>query len=156
MLPQCVPNYKAFFKYFCLLKIVILIAKGKRDKKRGLSQFFVYLWRAIKNETLVKNGIRARKTLRRGEGATMTGKCPCCVCNNARVSDASEDGNNLSYLAVGESVRPFQILFASGGGEPFRLLVEFLIDNRWSTAAVYYPKYCPNCGRELLEYGPGA
>ena len=35
MLPQCVPNYKAFFKYFCLLKIVILIAKGKRDEKRG-------------------------------------------------------------------------------------------------------------------------
>ena len=32
MLPQCVPNYKAFFKYFCLVKIVILIAKGKRGR----------------------------------------------------------------------------------------------------------------------------
>ena len=84
----------------------------------------------------------------------MTGKCPCCVCNNARVSDASEGGNNLSYLAVGESVRPFQILFASVRGKSLRILVEFLIDNRWSTAAVYYPKYCPNCGRRLLEYGP--
>ena len=84
----------------------------------------------------------------------MAEKCPCCMCNNARVSDASPDGNNLSYLAVGESVRPFQILLASGGGEPFRLLVEFLIDKQWSAAAVYYPKYCPNCGRELVEYGP--
>ena len=144
------------FLFLWTLKIVILIAKGKRDKKRGLSQFFVYLWRAIKNETLVKNGIRARKTLRRGEGATMAGKCPCCMCNNARVDDKLTEDDNLSYLAVGESVRPFQILFASGGGKPFRLLVEFLIDNRWSTAAVYYPRYCPNCGRELLEYGPGA
>lgn len=84
----------------------------------------------------------------------MAEKCSCHMCNNARVSDASPDGNNLSYLAVGESVRPFQILFASGGGKPFRLLVEFLIDKQWSTAAVYYPKYCPNCGRRLLEYGP--
>ena len=48
------------------LKIVILIAKGKRDKKRGLSQFFVYLWRAIKHETLVKSGIRAEKRLVEG------------------------------------------------------------------------------------------
>lgn len=48
------------------MKIVILIAKGKRDKKRGLSQFFVYLRRAIKHETLVKNGIRAEKRLVEG------------------------------------------------------------------------------------------
>ena len=143
-------------KFRMRMKIVILIAKGKRDKKRGLSQFFVYLWRAIKNETLVKNGIRARKTLRRGEGATMAGKCPCCMCNNARVDDKLTEDDNLSYLAVEESVRPFRILFASGCGEPFRLLVQFLIDGQWSAAAVYYPRYCPNCGRELLEYGPGA
>ena len=147
---------QAFSKIFSDVKIVILIAKGKRDKKRGLSQFFVYLWRAIKNETLVKNGIRARKTLRRGEGATMAGKCPCCMCNNARVDDKLTEDDNLSYLAVEESVRPFRILFASGCGEPFRLLVQFLIDGQWSAAAVYYPRYCPNCGRELLEYGPGA
>ena len=62
-------NFHYFFRNFTCnspVKIVILIAKGKRDKKRGLSQFFVYVWRAIKHETLVKNGIRAEKTLRRG------------------------------------------------------------------------------------------
>ena len=84
----------------------------------------------------------------------MAEKCPCHMCNNARADDELTEDNNLSYLAVGESVRRFRILFASGGGKPFRLLVEFLIDNRWSTAAVYYPKYCPNCGRRLLEYVP--
>ena len=89
-------------------------------------------------------------------GNTTAGKCPCCMCNNARVDDKLTEDDNLSYLAVEESVRPFRILFASGCGEPFRLLVQFLIDGQWSAAAVYYPRYCPNCGRELLEYGPGA
>lgn len=84
----------------------------------------------------------------------MAGKCPCRMCNNARVDDELTEDNDLSYFSVGKCEKPFRIQLASGDGKPVRLLFEFLFGKRWSTVAVYYPKHCPNCGRELLEYGP--
>jgi hypothetical protein len=40
----------------------------------------------------------------------------------------------------------------SGGGEAVNIEVCELYNGRWHTVGKYYPKFCPECGRSLLEY----
>lgn len=40
----------------------------------------------------------------------------------------------------------------SGDDRPTEILFEELYDNAgWELVGYYQPKYCPNCGRELME-----
>lgn len=79
---------------------------------------------------------------------------PCYMCDNARVNDELTDSCDLSYFHIGESSKGFRTMIASGDGKPVRILFEALSDKDriWHVVGVYYPSYCPNCGRKLTEY----
>ena len=80
----------------------------------------------------------------------------CNVCFNARVSDDYElnDDNDLSYHYVGDCAKGHGICIASGDGKPLRILFDKYEEKlgRKVDVGIYYPKFCPECGRELNEY----
>jgi hypothetical protein len=45
-----------------------------------------------------------------------------------------------------------QMYLNSGGGKANHLEVCEWYNGRWHTVGVYYPKFCPECGRKLDEY----
>jgi hypothetical protein len=75
------------------------------------------------------------------------------MCDNAYVDDELDFSNDLSYYSVGNSVDKHRIFLRSGARRPTAILVEKYDDTiqQWTTIGTYKPKYCPNCGRELLE-----
>ena len=92
--------------------------------------------------------------------APETPKSPCFLCDNARVNDDLTDRNDLHYRTVGDSEDGFRVLVRAGAGRPMALLFEQLRktggtgqEKAWMTVAVYEPKFCTNCGRELWEHG---
>lgn len=77
----------------------------------------------------------------------------CHMCFNARLDDELTDDNDLSYHSIGTSVEGNRLMIASGDGEPLRILLEEYNEGYgWYTIGKYYPKFCPNCGREIVEY----
>lgn len=80
---------------------------------------------------------------------------PCNMCDNARVNSSLRDDNDLSYHTVGDSGKGYRIMIGAGDGKPVRILFETWSGDHWSTAGVYHPAHCPNCGRELIEYQKG-
>lgn len=88
------------------------------------------------------------------------GKAPCPLCDNARANGELTDRNDLHYRTVGDSEGGFRVMVGAGWGRPMRILFEQrrrVHPNRneeaWMTVGIYEPKFCPNCGRELREYG---
>lgn len=79
----------------------------------------------------------------------------CRMCLNARIDDNLTDDNDLSYIPVGKTTREHRIMIASGNGKPLSIDVEMLDEKigQWVMVGMYNPKFCPNCGREILEYG---
>ena len=77
---------------------------------------------------------------------------PCSMCNNAKVDDELNSDCDLSYFVVGRCKHGFRILLGSGGGSPVRLIFERNNGDSWNTVGIYFPSFCPNCGRELSEY----
>lgn len=87
-------------------------------------------------------------------------KAPCPLCDNARANGELTDRNDLHYITVGDSEGGFRVMVGAGWGRPMRILFEQrrrVHPNRneeaWMTVGIYEPKFCPNCGRELREYG---
>lgn len=87
-------------------------------------------------------------------------KAPCPLCDNARVNGELTDENDLHYRTVGVSEDGFRVMVGAGGGRPMRILFEQRRrahpnrnEEAWMTVGIYEPKFCPNCGRELREYG---
>lgn len=68
------------------------------------------------------------------------------------------DDDDGSSATIGKSVNNFQMYFNSGMGKPCNIEVCEWKENGyrgqpgWSTIGVYYPKFCPECGRKLDEY----
>ena len=81
-------------------------------------------------------------------------KEPCYMCLNARVDDELTDSNDLSYCTV-NYFEGHRIVIRSGAGRPTAILAEEYSSTygQWVTVNSYEPKFCPNCGRELDEYG---
>lgn len=77
---------------------------------------------------------------------------PCEMCLNARVNSDLNDENDFSAHTVGKSDSDLRIMIESGWGQPVRIIFERYINSEWHLAGVYYPKFCPNCGRPLIEY----
>lgn len=75
----------------------------------------------------------------------------CKMCYNSRLDDDLTDDNDLSYSTLCVN-KEYRVMYASGWGKPPRLEFEFWDNDYWSTVLIYYPKYCPNCGRAILEY----
>ena len=78
---------------------------------------------------------------------------PCYMCDNGRLNEELTDDNDLSAFGIGDSVNGFRMMYCSGDGKPPRIEVEEWDEKAgWYKIGVYYPKYCPNCGREIKEY----
>lgn len=79
----------------------------------------------------------------------------CKFCMNARVNHELNDNNDLSYHTMGDSLRGFRCMIRSGNGRPIAILFDELIHNNgWRESAIYYPKFCPECGRPLKSDYP--
>ena len=64
-----------------------------------------------------------------------------------------DDTNDSSSSTVGSHANNYQVYINSGNGKPVNIeTCEWAADGRWRTVAIYYPKYCPECGRCLEEY----
>lgn len=77
---------------------------------------------------------------------------PCYICDNAHTNPELHKDNDLSYISIGDFARGYRMLLRSGDGRPTEVLVEKWHEKAgWSLIGRYRPKYCPNCGRELIE-----
>ena len=72
----------------------------------------------------------------------------CDYCLNATCCSDLCDDNDLSYSSVGFCVSGYSAYLRTGARRPTVLMVQDR-DNKgkWS----YEPKYCPECGRRLVE-----
>ena len=77
----------------------------------------------------------------------------CRVCCNAAVEPELNPDNDLSYIGVGEVGNGFNMFIRSGNGKPTVLLASKWDANlqRNVDVGVYKMKYCPECGRKLIE-----
>ena len=63
------------------------------------------------------------------------------------------DDNDGSSCSIGKSGEKYQMYFNSGMGKPCNIEICTWIENYgWHHVGVYYPKFCPECGRPLNEY----
>lgn len=94
----------------------------------------------------------------------------CKFCYNAHVwakephdeddyfDEGLHDNNDSSASTVGNSAAGFQIFLNSGGGSAVNIELCQWKENGyrgqpgWATIGIYYPKFCPECGRNLNEY----
>ena len=76
---------------------------------------------------------------------------PCSYCLNADVDDELTSDCDLSYHSVGRCSFPYRFMMRSGDGKPIALELE-VWDHHWQRVGVYVPKYCPECGRYLVEH----
>ena len=71
-----------------------------------------------------------------------------------------DDSNDFGSSTIGISQGGTQLYINSGNGEALNIEVcqwfselnMLQHSGRWHTIAKYYPKFCPECGRELKEY----
>lgn len=79
---------------------------------------------------------------------------PCHMCDNARLNHELTDDNDYSSCTIGSYDKECRIMLSSGWGKPLRIEIERWNDKigRWEDIGIYYPKYCPECGREIKEY----
>ena len=77
----------------------------------------------------------------------------CGMCYNARLDDELTDENDFSAIAIGSSVNGYRMMLCSGSGIPLRIEIEKWDERTgWYKIGEYNPKYCPNCGRKIVEY----
>lgn len=80
----------------------------------------------------------------------------CGKCFNARMGldENLDDDNDFSSFSIGHGSKDFRMLYTAGNGKPPRIEAQQW-DERvgWYNVGIYYPKYCPECGREITEYG---
>ncbi len=84
-------------------------------------------------------------------------KEPCEMCLNARVSGGElTDENDYHARTIGFAQKGNRLLASAGWGRGLTIQAEAWNEERqqWEAVAIYHPKHCPNCGRELKEYGP--
>lgn len=70
------------------------------------------------------------------------------------------DDNDFGSSTIGYSSNGYQMYLNSGGGKPCNIEVcQWISDlnmlqhsGKWHTIGLYYPKFCPECGRPLTEY----
>lgn len=76
----------------------------------------------------------------------------CWFCDSAYTNPELQSDNDLSYMSIGECSRGYRLLFRSGSSRPTEILVEQWNEKAgWHSIGYYWPRYCPNCGRELKE-----
>ena len=91
----------------------------------------------------------------------------CKYCFNARIYKPTDeelmnpfsteltDENDSSSCGVGHCfTRNRRFMINSGNGQPVNIEFEEWTEKmpEWHRVGIYYPKYCPECGRRLDEY----
>ena len=91
----------------------------------------------------------------------------CKYCFNARIYKPTDeelmdpfateltDENDSSSCSVGHCAsRNRRFMINSGHGQPVNIEFEEWTEKmpEWHRVGIYYPKYCPECGRRLDEY----
>ena len=79
---------------------------------------------------------------------------PCDMCDNARVNEELTDNDDYHSRVIGTYSKECRIMLTAGWGRPLRIEVEKWNEDRqcWHLIGQYYPKHCPECGREIKEY----
>lgn len=76
----------------------------------------------------------------------------CNMCFNATVDPRLRGKNDLHYHPLGFTEENYAIYFRSGDGQATEIIFE---DKKTKSESHlvgrYEPRYCPNCGRELIE-----
>lgn len=77
----------------------------------------------------------------------------CRFCFNSTVCDDLTPDNDLSYLSVGSVYKGYSSHIRSGARRPTALLVSKYDESvgRNVDVFIYNMKYCPECGRKLIE-----
>lgn len=84
---------------------------------------------------------------------------PCEFCDNGRTNDDLDDDNDYGSISIDGIQHDnvgYRLMLTYGWGKPLRIEADVWNDKRkeWSLHVLqYYPKYCPECGRRLSEYG---
>ena len=88
----------------------------------------------------------------------MANNQPCEYCLNARSDPDCEldDSNDFGSMSIsGMSEDGFRIMFDGGAGMPPRLVIEQRRpEYGWVNIGKYFPKFCPECGRDLMNDYP--
>lgn len=81
-------------------------------------------------------------------------KKPCALCDNALLNDDLNAGNDYACRSIGDMPARQRLMLCTGGSRPLRIEYEAFNDQYgiWQTLGIYYPKCCPECGREIYEY----
>ena len=81
-------------------------------------------------------------------------KEPCSFCNNHLVDSDLDSDNDYSAIIIGNMPRYSRLMFVSGG---YTVVPRIEFDEyndtygKWDTNGCYYPKFCPECGRQITE-----
>lgn len=76
----------------------------------------------------------------------------CKMCDNAHTNPELNSDNDFSYFSVGDFSNSYRMFLRTGYGQPTALEVEGRgQDGCWHLLGWYRPKFCPNCGRRLME-----
>ena len=76
---------------------------------------------------------------------------PCHMCDSAFVNEELTRDNDLSYVSLGNFFLGYRTMIRSGDGKPVEIITEQWNGQAWEEMGRYRPKFCPNCGRELVE-----
>lgn len=77
----------------------------------------------------------------------------CDMCYNARLDDELTDDNDYSARSIGDSDSNYRMMLCAGNGKPLRIEIEkWVFAAGWCNIGRYFPKYCPECGRKIIEY----
>lgn len=85
----------------------------------------------------------------------MNASQPCEMCDSALVNQEMDEDADLSYITIGKCLSDYRLVMAAGGRLPPRIEIDYRDGNRMQSAGVYYPKFCPNCGRRITEKEKG-
>ena len=77
----------------------------------------------------------------------------CRVCYNAAVEPKLTSENDLGYIGVGRIVDGYGMCIKSGNGKPTALIISRQEGNLVGNVDIgsYKMKFCPECGRKLIE-----
>jgi hypothetical protein len=79
-------------------------------------------------------------------------KEPCYMCNNAKIDEDLTDDTDFSACSIGKCDIGLRMMLCSGAKRPVRIEVEKWYETYgWGRVGIYYPNYCPNCGRKIVE-----
>ena len=83
----------------------------------------------------------------------MSIKKHCSFCLNASVDPCLSPDNDLSYMSVGDMASGYSMYLRTGSGKSTVLVI-----SKWDQElrenldiGFYKMKYCPECGRKLIE-----